>query len=167
MSEEPGLEAGAVVHDRDDKDPNDAVVVNTPPVTAAEWDVRPRGTTLAEDNPTYPEDAAVVIVVFRETLNEYFDREDVNAPAGTLESAMPISHLAEEQIRFYAFPAPRLDATGEHYEYENRNDDSDSRLPASSLQRTGDRIAVLSTRSRTDSRTAGCGSSTATTRRAR
>ena len=126
MSGEPGFEAGAVVHDRDDKDPNDAVVVNTPPVTAAEWDVRPRGTTLAEDNPTYPEDAAVVIVVFRETLNEYFDREDVNAPAGTLESAMPISHLAEEQIRFYAFPAPRLDATGEHYEYEDRSDDPDS-----------------------------------------
>ena len=43
--------AGEVVRDRDDDDPNDAVVVNVPPIPASEWDVHALNQTLAEANP--------------------------------------------------------------------------------------------------------------------
>jgi hypothetical protein len=46
--------AGEMVHDRDDDDPNDAVVVNVPPIPASEWDVTALDKTLAEANPTTP-----------------------------------------------------------------------------------------------------------------
>lgn len=95
--------AGEVVHDRDDEEPNDAIVVNVPPVPASEWDVRALEQTLAEANPDYPEDAQTVIVVFDETLAEYFERTDTT---GELESQIPIAELAAEHVQFYAFPAP-------------------------------------------------------------
>jgi hypothetical protein len=110
--EEHDFAAGEVVHDRDNKEPNDAVVVNVPPIPASGWDVRALEQTLAEANPDYPEDAQTVIVVFDETLAEYFKKTDTT---GELESQIPIAELAAEHVQFYAFPAPRLEATGEHY----------------------------------------------------
>ena len=110
--DEQDFAAGEVVHDRDDDDPNDAVVVNVPPIPASEWDVHPLDKTLAEANPDYPADAQTVIVVFEEALTEYFETTDI---AGELESQIPIATLADEHVQFYAFPAPRLEATGERY----------------------------------------------------
>jgi hypothetical protein len=36
------IRPGDRVHDRDDPDPNDAIVVNRPPLTASEWEVESR-----------------------------------------------------------------------------------------------------------------------------
>ena len=140
MSADPEFDAGEIVHDRDDEDPNEAVVVNTPPITAAEWEVRPRGTTLAEDNPTYPEEAAVVIVVFRETLDDYFDRGAVDTPTDGLDSAIPIGQLAEEKVSFYAFPEPRLDPIEEQYEHDraSNSDPSGNKATVDSEAKTSD-----------------------------
>lgn len=108
--------AGEVVHDRDDEEPNGAVVVNVPPIPASEWDVTALDKTLAEANPAYPEDAQTVIVVFREALAEYFETTDAT---GDLESQIPIATLADERVQFYAFPAPRLESTGERYTHSS------------------------------------------------
>lgn len=97
-NETNGLAPGAVVVDRDDDDPDEAIVVNTPSKTAAEWDVPPRGCTLAEDNPSYPEDAAVIVVVFREELDETRPEYD---------GAEPLS-LSDLEAYYYSFPEPRL-----------------------------------------------------------
>lgn len=97
------IQPGDRVHDRDDPDPDDAVVVNQPPTTASEWDVEPRDCTLADDNPDYPEEASVVVVCFVEDLVEYGPPFDP-----TEQTALPLSTLNESGVNFYTFPAPRL-----------------------------------------------------------
>jgi len=174
--------AGEVVHDRDDDEPNDAVVVNVPPLPASEWDVRALDKTLAEANLDYPADAQTVIVVFCETLAEYFETTDTT---GELESQLPIAALANEQVQFYAFPAPRLEATGERYTHNSESeaaaeptakeqDDSDAasvgplppRLVRRVPSRVRPRVTLLgSTRSPSGWRAAGCGLSTVTRRK--
>lgn len=101
--ETTGLAPGDVVEDRDDTDPNEAIVVNTPSKTAEEWDVFPLECTLAEDNPDYPADAAVTVVVFREELDE--TRPDY-------DGGEPLS-LGDLEAYYYAFPEPRLRKVGE------------------------------------------------------
>lgn len=97
------IQNGDRVHDRDDPDPNDAIVVNQPPKTASEWEIQPRDCTLADDNPDYPADAAVVVVCFVDDLLEYgppFDPTD--------QTQLPLATLIESGVHFYTFPAPRL-----------------------------------------------------------
>ena len=76
--------------------------------------MRPLDKTLAEANPDYPADAQTIIVVFDEALTAYFEMTDTT---GEIESQIPIATLADEQVQFYAFPAPRLESTGEQYTY--------------------------------------------------
>lgn len=97
------LDHGDLVVDRDDPDPNPAVVVNTPDVPASDWYVGGRG-TLATDNPDYPSDAQTVIVVFRDDL------ADVR-PYYCGTSPLKLQPL-EQETRIYAFPAPRLERVG-------------------------------------------------------
>lgn len=110
-----GLESGDLVRDRDADTGRDhqAVVVNTPPVSASEWVVHRRyhpDRTVAEDNPAYPADSAVVIVVFtgEESRLEYY------SGAGSIK----LSYLNDRGIPFYAFPRPRLRKCGSRGGFE-------------------------------------------------
>jgi hypothetical protein len=98
------IRPGDRVRDRDDPDPNDAIVVNRPPQTASEWEIEARDCTLADDNPDYPEQAAVIVVCFVDDLVEYgplFDPTD--------QTERSLATLNEVGVHFYTFPAPRLD----------------------------------------------------------
>lgn len=85
---------GDVVHEREDDTPDPAIIVNTPDVSAEEWDIPRFGTTLAEANPDYPPDASVITVVFEETR----------------ENRISYATLAERSVQYYSFPAPRLES---------------------------------------------------------
>ena len=69
---------GDVVQDREDDDPDPAIVVNTPGAPANEWDVPRLGKTVAEDNPEYPPDAEIVTVVYEENRDVTQDQEGMN-----------------------------------------------------------------------------------------
>lgn len=101
MSDYP-FTVGEVVHDRNDDTPDDAIVVNIPPVPAREWDVFGEK-TLAEDNPDYPVDATTIVIVYEETLDEQL-------PDWERDSPIPIDDLIEVNVNYYAFPAPRLES---------------------------------------------------------
>jgi len=89
---------GDTVTDRETDDGDTATVINLPPVTCAEWGIY-GGSTVAEDNPEYDTDTDVVVVAFDDDLAEH-------APAW--DGAEPLT-LAETSVRFYAFPAGRLE----------------------------------------------------------
>jgi hypothetical protein len=99
------LTAGDLVHDTEDQTPDDAVVVNTPPVAAEDWEAPGLdGTTVADDNPDYPADAPVAIIVYKHHLAEY----DPDWLAQEDPDPIPVSQLREDRILTYSFPAPRL-----------------------------------------------------------
>ncbi len=101
---EDAFAIGAVVHDREDDNPNDAIVVNRPSKTATEWIAR-RGSwsekTVAEDNPEYPADAPVIVVVFADALQAAFPDWEEDAP-------LALTAINESDASHYSFPAPRL-----------------------------------------------------------
>jgi hypothetical protein len=97
------IRPGDRVHDRDDPDPNDAIVMTLPPVTASEWDVESRDCTLADDNPDYPDDAGVVVVCFVDDLVEYGPPFDP-----TEQNELSVSTLNDAGVHYFTFPAPRL-----------------------------------------------------------
>jgi len=86
-------------------DTHKAVVVNMPPVTAEEWDVFDRGTTVAEDNPQYRSDAPIAIVVFMPELDSEFQYYSGVAP-------LTLTRLNGSGVNWYAFPQPRLRKVG-------------------------------------------------------
>lgn len=93
---------GDIVIDSEDDSPDEAVVVNTPNTEASEWDVEPLGCTLDEDNPGYPADDSVVVVVFRDDLEEQY-------PFYSGVKQLNLGDMARTSgIHFYAFPASRL-----------------------------------------------------------
>jgi len=96
---------GDVVLDREGNDPDEAVVVNTPATPAEEWEVRYDERTVADDNPDYPADDPVVIVVYRDTLVE-------DQPHYCGVKPIPISTLNEDGVQWYAFPESRLEYVG-------------------------------------------------------
>jgi len=98
------IDLGDVVVDRDVDDKNEAVVVNTPEEVAEDWYVPGRG-QLDEDNPDYPSTDPVVVVVFRETLDE-------ERPYYGGHRALILSDLNEDEIPIYAFPESRLRVVG-------------------------------------------------------
>ncbi|GAA0471737.1 hypothetical protein GCM10008985_30710 [Halococcus dombrowskii] len=93
---------GDVVRDREDDDPDPAIVVNTPGAPADEWDISRLDKTVAEDNPEYPSDAEIITVVFEENLNEAFPNWEANNP-------ITYATLEERNIQHYSFPDPRLE----------------------------------------------------------
>jgi hypothetical protein len=97
------IRPGDRVHDQDDPDPNDAIVVTLPPLTATEWDVESRDCTLADDNPDYPDDAAVAVVCFVDDLLEYGPPFDP-----TEQNELSVATLNESGVHYYTFPVPRL-----------------------------------------------------------
>jgi hypothetical protein len=97
-----GFNVGDVVHDRDsdEEDPTSAYVATLPDATAEEWTAHDE-TTVAEDNPDYPADARVVVVVFGNTA-------DYQLPDWDRISPLSVSEIEEAGGRSYSFPAPRL-----------------------------------------------------------
>lgn len=98
------LAPGTVVRDRDDDQASDAVVVRRRDDRADQVEVPIDGTpTVAELNPDYPSDAAVVEVAFADAL----DRE----MPGWRELDAPVLHgrvAGSLALTTYSYPAPRL-----------------------------------------------------------
>lgn len=95
---------GMTVVDREDDDPNPAVVINCPKASCDEWDAyydreKERSITVAEDNPDYDADAPVIVVSF---LHDIRDRHPDVFPIND-----PLS-LADLDCSFYSFPPGRL-----------------------------------------------------------
>ena len=93
------IRTGDVVVDGDDESGDEAVVVKSPGATADEW--RVPGGTVAETNPGYPADDRVVVVVFREQLDEHY-------PQYTGELPLALCQLNRDGVDYYSFPASRL-----------------------------------------------------------
>jgi hypothetical protein len=89
------------VADRDRNNPKPAIVVNCPPQTVDEC-IAYTNTTVAEDNPDYPADAPVIVVVYRHDLAEF----DPNWPDH--DGPFSLAELNEAGVSHYSFPAPRL-----------------------------------------------------------
>lgn len=98
------FDPGTIVADRDEETNTQPVVINCPPATADEWHVDGRG-TVAADNPDYPADDPVVIVMFRDWLEEQYPLFS--------GGALPLSELNVRGVPFYAFPVSRLREVGE------------------------------------------------------
>ena len=97
------FEIGDLVADREpaDGNANTAVVVNCPPTPANEWTAYP-GTTVAEDNPDHPEDAPVVVIVYRSELEKF------DADWADRDDPYPLAEFNEFGLSYYSFPATRL-----------------------------------------------------------
>jgi hypothetical protein len=101
MSDSPWT-IGDSTRDRDDETPDPAIVVNTPSAPADEWTIPPIEKTVAEDNPDYPADVPVVVVVYEHILDE-------SLPEWEREDPLPLTDLNEASVQHYSFPAPRLE----------------------------------------------------------
>lgn len=99
MTEAADLDPGQAVVDREADEADEAVVVNTPPVRADEWDLG--GETVAEyaGNEAYPDDDPVVAVVFCEA----FDGADLDPT--DVDGQLPLGELA---LPYYSYPESRL-----------------------------------------------------------
>jgi hypothetical protein len=101
MSRDHQFTVGDVVLDTHQESPNPAVVLNLPPKHANEW-IAYADTTVAEDNPEYPDDSPIVVVAFYENLAEH--AEELLWP----ESPVPLTELSDYGVKDYAFPLDRL-----------------------------------------------------------
>ncbi|MDS0280274.1 ParB N-terminal domain-containing protein [Halomicroarcula sp. S1AR25-4] len=99
---ERSLSPGDVVIDREQADPDEAVVVNTPPVASKDWHVQGHDTTVARDNPNYPADETVAIVVYRDTLRRC-------RPKYAGYQHLELAQLDADDVSYYAFPQSRLE----------------------------------------------------------
>jgi hypothetical protein len=97
------FEIGDLVADREpaDGNANSAVVVNCPPQQANEWTAYGE-TTVAEDNPAYPEDTPVVVIIYRSELKRF----DPEWPER--ENPYPLTEFNDAGLSYYTFPVPRL-----------------------------------------------------------
>jgi hypothetical protein len=101
MSRDHQFSVGDVVLDSHQESPNPAVVVNMPPKQANEWTAY-TDTTVAEDNPDYPDESPIVVVAFYDTLSEH--AEELLWP----EAPIPLTELHDHGVKDYAFPLARL-----------------------------------------------------------
>lgn len=96
-------EYGDLVVDREAEEPSIGVVVNRPATRAGDWEIRDGETTVAEENPEYPADSPLVVVVHQDDLEAYdpdwesFDGEDRS-----------LVEFAEAGVPYYAFPEARV-----------------------------------------------------------
>lgn len=119
MTDAADLEPGVLVvdSDADPEQQTEAVVVNTPPVPADEWDIG--GCTVAEyrGNEPYDDSAPVVLVVYRDELAEWRSYQGAEP--------IPARLLAAAPCRYYAFPRPRLEVVGHLDDEEADEGDTD------------------------------------------
>lgn len=95
------LDLGDIVMDKE-SDTSGPVVVSRISMPAEEWQVPGRG-TLAEDNPDYPSDDRVIIVLFQDTLSESY-------PYYSGVKPLALTDLNERGVKYYAFPESRVRA---------------------------------------------------------
>lgn len=98
---------GDIVLDRDGDEESSAYVTTLPDATAEEWvayEDEGEEITVAEDNPEYPADAAVVVVVHMTGV--HLDLQDWNRY--TPLSVDELEEVDTEYPLYYSFPAPRL-----------------------------------------------------------
>ncbi len=118
-----------MVHDVEDDDPDDAVVVNTPPVEVDEWAVS-NTDTVASMNPGYPEDSIVIVVIFLSTLTHTdaysdWDGEDpIGLPADCQTYAFPRGRL--RRVGTYPQPQPQQQSENEEQETNRDQDQRDT-----------------------------------------
>lgn len=138
---------GDLVHDRDDPDPTDGIVVNLPQKPASEWEIYALDCTLAEDNPNYPADASTVVVVYVDELLDYWPSFDPKE-----RNQLSMTDLNGSSVHYYSFPAPRLavlespaseyvnlDPTGEA---ESISDSTGNSAPTPPTKNTEDETSV-------------------------
>ena len=104
MSDELGFNPGDIVIDQEIDEGSPAYVTALPDATAEEWvyeDEEGEEITVAEDNPDYPADARVVVVVHTPDVHYAL-------PDWTRYTPLSPSELEEAGAPYYAFPAPRL-----------------------------------------------------------
>lgn len=97
------FEIGERVVDREQDDPSTAIIVNDPARTAENWNAY-RETSVAEDNPGYPEDAPVAVAVYRDELAE-FDPDWAER-----DGPFSLTEFNEAGVYHYSFPATRLES---------------------------------------------------------
>ena len=123
------LQPGMIVVDRDqdEAEQNEAVVMTTPPVPAEQWDVTALDCTLAEANPDYPADAATVLVIYRSRFDDDDEGYHVDVPDEIRRKLAAHDEIAVRDVadlcKFYAFPEPRLEPTGEYWPPSSAEDD--------------------------------------------
>lgn len=100
--EESGFEFiyGDIVHDEEGNDPVGLVVVNTPDLTAEEWDYK--DDTLADRNSTCPPHDDVIVCVKREVLNNYMPEWNER------REEIPLEQLRGDEVPSRVFPSQRL-----------------------------------------------------------
>jgi hypothetical protein len=98
--EEPEFIYGDIVHDEEQSEPDDLVVVNIPDVRAEQWEVD--GGTLADKHPGCPRDNDVIIVVPLVELVDYMPDWDER------EEEIPLEQLAEDDVTTFVYPSLRL-----------------------------------------------------------
>lgn len=99
------MDPGDRVFDREDDDPDPAVVVAVPEGrTLADWryEVDGEKRTAAEANPDYPADEQLAIVAFEAVLDEYWPGWEDAAPEDLFEG------VKEHGVNHYGFPESRL-----------------------------------------------------------
>lgn len=93
---------GVPVIDREDPDPDTAIVINVLDVPISEWIVF-GSETVADHNPTYDSDDQVVIVTFDHRLDSGWSDWRRARPATLFDG------VVSRGIKFHAFPRARLD----------------------------------------------------------
>jgi len=91
---------GDIVHDEEEDDPEELVVVNTPDLTAEEWEYE--DDTLADRNPTCPPHDDVVICIEKEVLDDYLPDWDKR------EEDIPLDQIRDDEVPIQVFPSCRL-----------------------------------------------------------
>ncbi|MCU4719108.1 hypothetical protein [Halapricum hydrolyticum] len=99
------MHEGTRVLDREDDDPDEAVIVWRPEDrTIADWEYEADGEayTTAESNPDYPDDEQLVLISFLDQLEAAWPDWEESPPAELLDGAR------ERDVPCYGFPEGRL-----------------------------------------------------------
>lgn len=105
MTETQNIDLGDSVIDRDDDDPNEAIVVWQPDdktITDWEYETDDNTVTTAEANPGYSADDQLVVVAYRDALDDAWPDWEEAAPRELYDGT------SERDINQYGFPEGRL-----------------------------------------------------------
>jgi len=94
---------GTIVVDKEEENPEEAVVVRNTDVRINQWNVDNGEKTVHDDNPEYDEDELTTLVVFTDYLDEEWPEWRETDPEDLYEEVMDRDH-----IKWYSFPRSRL-----------------------------------------------------------
>lgn len=99
---ESDYRVGDIVVDKEDENPDKAVVVRKTDMRIEDWEVE-SGKTVYDTNPEYDEDEETVLVGFKDYLDEQWPKwEDVDDPEDLYYGMM------DKGLKWYCFPESRL-----------------------------------------------------------